>query len=63
VTKLPNYHDFGPKRKYERRLRQHIESKAKDQYDELAISLLESLLTLNPNRRLSASEALQHPIF
>jgi len=58
------YKDMKPKEPKERQLLQHVRSKAK--YSRLtthALDLIDKLLTLNPEKRLSADEALDHDYF
>lgn len=63
VTKLHYYEDLAPKRLYsEGNLSKHCFTK-NPKMDKDAFSLISGLLTLNPEKRMTAEQALNHPYF
>jgi serine/threonine protein kinase len=59
---LPNYNDKAPPGLLPRILFQKIKA-SRPNIDELALDLVDKMLTLNPANRCSALEALAHPWF
>ena len=62
VSKLKFFEEFSKERRYENRLSSFLLSKVKD-IDDTTIDFISQLLSLDPTKRLSASEALAHPYF
>ena len=59
VTKLSLFNSFKPKQYYRRRLKDEFENKLP--YD--ALELLDKLLILDPNKRITAAQSLKHQFF
>lgn len=59
---LPFYPHVAPKKNYPKTLMQYMR-KQKNNLDSLSLDLLEKMLTINPDDRITAKEALQHPFF
>mmetsp|Transcript_43040 Transcript_43040/g.49904 ORF Transcript_43040/g.49904 Transcript_43040/m.49904 type:complete len:330 (-) Transcript_43040:22-1011(-) len=59
---LPLYSDLKPKRAHQRILAQHMR-KLVPNLDDLALELLEKMLVFDPEKRISAKEALSHAYF
>ena len=57
VIKLPLFHTFKFKKTYRRRLREEYMSTI----PEIPLDLLDKLLTLDPTKRYTAQQSLQHP--
>jgi cyclin-dependent kinase 12/13 len=60
VSKLPMWKDFKPQKEYKRVLREKFRDLP---YSEDALDLLDRLLVLDPEKRLSARECLTHDWF
>jgi cyclin-dependent kinase 12/13 len=56
--KLPKYYEFEPKRKHKRMVKEKFEKLPEDVRD-----LIDRLLVMEPSKRLTAKEALQHSYF
>lgn len=64
VSSLPQFDQMGPKDHKPRILRVKLADKSIFPFfDDLAIDLVDRLLSLNPSKRLTAAEALLHPYF
>lgn len=59
---LKYYSDLRPKKKFMRTLGNYVKSYCPNA-DDLCVDLLEKLLDFNPNTRISAKSALEHPFF
>ena len=59
VTKLSLFNSFKPKQFYRRRLKEEFENKLP--FD--ALELLDKLLILDPNKRITAAQSLKHQFF
>ncbi|CAD8079513.1 unnamed protein product [Paramecium primaurelia] len=60
------WEEFKPRRNYERLLTKHIKELCQiynKQIDQVTLDLIEQLLTLDPNKRLNATQALNHEFF
>ncbi|XP_064401807.1 cyclin-dependent kinase 12-like isoform X2 [Halichondria panicea] len=57
VIKLPNFQTFKFKKHYRRRLKEEFAGKIPEQ----SLDLMDKLLTLDPCKRISATDALDHP--
>eukprot|EP01016_Furgasonia_blochmanni_P011266 TRINITY_DN1502_c0_g1_i2.p2 TRINITY_DN1502_c0_g1~~TRINITY_DN1502_c0_g1_i2.p2 ORF type:complete len:476 (+),score=45.85 TRINITY_DN1502_c0_g1_i2:492-1919(+) len=62
VSRLPMYTERGPKKQYMKSLAFYMKSKIPN-IDEHSLNLLDRLLVLNPDKRMTAKEALEHPYF
>ncbi|OMJ81345.1 hypothetical protein SteCoe_18197 [Stentor coeruleus] len=61
---LPLYDKLGPKEKIERTIQtKYSDSSTYPNFDPLAIDLIDKLLQFNPKKRLTATQALDHPYF
>ena len=61
ITSLPNYKLFSQKTVYKNNLREHF--KDNKLIDDITFDLLNKLLELNPKKRITAEEALNHDFF
>ena len=59
VTKLSLFNSFKPKQFYRRRLKEEFEDKLPHD----AVELLDKLLILDPNKRITAAQSLKHQFF
>lgn len=62
VSSLKHYHDFAPKRMTQRTLIQHLKE-LKQGLDPLALELIDRMLQMNPEKRITVTDALQHKYF
>ena len=61
ISSLPNYKSFSQKTIYKNNLREHF--KDNKLVDDVTFDLLNKLLDLNPKKRITAEEALNHDFF
>jgi cyclin-dependent kinase 12/13 len=62
MKSLPFYNEVFPKRRHKSQLKNFI-FKKKTKIDAQGIDLLERMLEINPYKRISVYEALNHPFF
>jgi len=59
---FPYFKTMSPKKNYPRTLKAHLQ-KSRHNIDPLALDLIDKMLTFNPNSRIDATQALNHPYF
>lgn len=62
MKNLPYFNDIFPNKEYKPQLRNYLRKK-KARIDKLGVDLLEKMLELHPDKRISCNEALRHPFF
>ena len=63
VSKLRFWNELGPKQIYTRKLKEYLKTETQNKFPEDLYDLIDKLLLINPNNRLSVKEALHHPFF
>lgn len=64
VQNLKGYEVFGGKKYQPRRIREHLmQTCSPTKMTEQLLDLIDKLLTMNPNKRITACQALQHDFF
>ena len=63
VKEYKYWYELKPQKEYRKQLFNHIKEKSHLKIDDLCLDLLDRLLCYNPDSRISAETALQHPWF